>query len=161
MKICPKCGGQIGDENRFCTLCGVELTEEAQPAAPFPAYYQPAAPTADPFDHTEEFDDSDIHANKLYALLMYLTGLVGIAIALLDATESAYVQFHLKQNLKFCIAELLLGFIAAFLFFTFIVPIAAGVCLTILEIIRIIAFFQTCGNKSKEPAIIRSLGFLN
>ena len=160
MKICPKCGGQIGDENRFCTLCGVELTEEAQPAAPFPAYYQPAAPTADPFDHTEEFDDSDIHANKLYALLMYLTGLVGIAIALLGAKESAYVQFHLKQNLKFCIAELLLGFIAAFLFFTFIVPIAAGVCLTILEIIRIIAFFQTCGNKSKEPAIIRSLGFL-
>ena len=84
-----------------------------------------------------------------------------IAIALLGAKESPYVQFHLKQNLKFCIVELLLSLCAAVLFFTFIVPIAAGICMAILEVIRVIAFFQVCGNKAKEPAIIRGLGFLN
>ena len=115
----------------------------------------------DPFDRTNEFEEADVHGNKLYAMLVYLLGLIGIAIALLGAKESAYVQFHVKQSLKFCIVELLLGLCVGVLFFTIIVPIAAGVCLAILEVIRIIAFFQVCGNKSKEPAIIRGLGFLN
>ena len=162
MKICPNCAAQCSDENRFCTICGTQLPEAPQ-AAPtaFPTYYQPAAPMADPFDRTAEFDQSDIHGNKLYAMAIYLLGLVGVFIALLGAKESAYVQFHVKQMLKFSIVELLLGICAAVLFFTILVPIAAGVCLTILEVIRIIAFFQVCGNKAKEPAIIRSLGFLN
>ena len=162
MKICPTCGGQNGDENRFCTICGTQLPAVSQPVPnTIPNYYQPAAPAADPFDHTAEFEESDIHGNKLYAMVMYLLGVIGIAIALLGAKESPYVQFHLKQNLKFCIVELLLGFCTALLFFTFIVPIVAGVCLAILEVIRIIAFFQVCGGKAKEPAIIRGLGFLN
>ena len=162
MKICPNCGGQNGDENRFCTLCGTQLPVVAQPAPnAFPTYYQPAAPAPDPFDHTNEFEEADIHGNKLYAMVMYLLGIIGIAIALLGAKESPYVQFHLKQNLKFCIVELLLSLCAAVLFFTFIVPIAAGICMAILEVIRVIAFFQVCGNKAKEPAIIRGLGFLN
>ena len=162
MKICPNCGGQNGDENRFCTLCGTPLIEAPKPAPnAFPTYYQPAAPALDPFDHTKEFEEADIHGNKLYAMVMYLLGIIGIAIALLGAKESPYVQFHLKQNLKFCIVELLLSLCAAVLFFTFIVPIAAGICMAILEVIRVIAFFQVCGNKAKEPAIIRGLGFLN
>ena len=162
MKICPNCAAQCSDENRFCTICGTQLPEAPQ-AAPtaFPTYYQPAAPMADPYDRTHEFEEADIHGNKLYAMAIYLLGLAGVFIALLGAKESAYVQFHVKQMLKFSIVELLLGICAAVLFFTILVPIAAGVCLTILEVIRIIAFFQVCGNKAKEPAIIRSLGFLN
>ena len=30
----------------------------------------------------------------------------------------------------------------------------------ILFVLKIIAFFQVCGGKAKEPSIIRSLGFL-
>ena len=160
MKICPNCGYQVNDDSRFCTICGTPLTAEPQATA-IPTYYQPTAPIPSPFDHTAEFDQADIHANKLYAMAVYLLGIVGIAIALLGAKESAYVQFHLKQGLKFCIVELLLSLCAAVLLFTFIVPIAAGVCMAILEVIRIITFFQVCGNKAKEPAIIRGLGFLN
>ena len=162
MKICPNCAAQCGDENRFCTICGTQLPEAPQ-AAPnaFPTYYQPAAPMVDPFDRTHEFEEADVHGTKLYAMLVYLLGLIGIAIALLGAKESAYVQFHVKQSLKFCIVELLLGLCVGVLFFTIIVPIAACVCLAILEVIRIIAFFQVCGNKAKEPAMIRGLGFLN
>ena len=162
MKICPTCGGAVGDENRFCTLCGTPLPQEPLPAPKaFPAYYQPADPIPDSFDHTAEFEESDIHSNKLYAMLVYLLGLIGVAIALLGAKESAYVQFHVKQSLKFSIVELLLGICAGILFFTIIVPVAAGIFAAILEVIRIIAFFQVCSNKAKEPAIIRGLGFLN
>ena len=160
MNICPKCGSQVSDGSRFCTICGTPLTAEPQATA-IPTYYQPAAPIPSPFDHTAKFDQADIHANKLYAMAVYLLGIIGIAIALLGAKESAYVQFHLKQGLKFVIVELLLSLCAAALFFTIIVPIAAGVCIAILEVIRIIAFFQVCGNKAKEPAMIRGLGFLN
>ena len=160
MKICPNCGYQVNDDSRFCTICGTPLTAEPQATA-IPTYYQPTAPIHSPFDHTDKFNDADIHANKLYAMAVYLLGIIGIAIALLGAKESAYVQFHLKQGLKFVIVELLLSLCAAALFFTIIVPIAAGVCMAILEVIRIIAFFQVCGNKAKEPAMIRGLGFLN
>ena len=164
MKICPICGGEISDDSRFCTLCGTQLPEESRPVPAVPAAfstnYKAPESIPDPFDHTRDFDETDIHDNKLFALLMYLTSIVGIFLALLGANDSPYVQFHLKQNMKFLIVEVILGLCASVLFFTFIVPIAAGICLTIVEIIRIISFIQVCGNKAKEPAIIRSLGFL-
>ena len=68
---------------------------------------------------------------------------------------------HRKHKITLILLLLVILLCAAALFFTIIVPIAAGVCMAILEVIRIIAFFQVCGNKAKEPAIIRSLGFLN
>ena len=164
MKVCPICHSQVAPDSNYCTMCGNRLPDESQATPPkssvYQNYYQPT-PVPDPWDHTAEFDAADVSEHKLYAMLMYLTSIVGIIVALLAAKESAFVQFHLKQGLKFVIVELLLSLCAAALFFTILVPIAAGVCLTILEVIRIIAFFQVCGNKAKEPAIIRSLGFLN
>lgn len=165
MKICPICHSQVGDESYYCTMCGNRLPEDAEtvPNPPQPWQqipYQPAAPVFNPYDHTAEFDAKDVSENKLYALLMYLSGIVGIFLALLGAKESAYARFHLRQNLKLLVVELLLGLLAAVSFFTVIGPIAAGVCLVIVEVIRLIAFFQTAAGKSKEPAIIRSLKFL-
>ena len=163
MSVCPICHSQVPEGSNYCTMCGNRLPDEPQ-AAPkqssvYQNYYQPA-PTPDPWDHTAEFDAQDIRGNKLYAMLMYLTSILGIAIALLGAKESAYVQFHVKQTLKLFIVEVLLGVIAGLLAFTIIVPIAAAVCIAICTILQIIAFFQVCGNKAKEPAIIRSLNFL-
>lgn len=167
MKVCPICHSQNGDESYYCTMCGNRLADEVEPVPyqnpPYqPPYQQPVyqQPVYNPYDHTAEYEASDVASNKLYAMVMYLTGIVGILIALLGAKDSAYVQFHLRQNLKFLVTEVLLGLCAAVLAFTIIVPIAAAVCLVVVEVIRVIAFFQTCGGKAKEPAIIRSLGFL-
>ena len=164
MRICPICHSQNGDENYYCTMCGNRLPDDPQTMPEQPVMYrQPAPqpfPVYDPYDHTASFDGKDITDHKPYALAMYLLGIIGILIALLGAKDSAYVQFHLRQNLKLLIVETLLGLCAAVFAITVIVPIAAGICLVIVEIIRIIAFFQTCGGKAKEPAIIRSLGFL-
>ena len=121
----------------------------------------PAQPEKDPFDHTEEFTSEDIAYGKLWAMCVYLLDIVGIFLALLGAKESPYVMFHLRQGLKLTVVEVLLGIAAALLFWTFLVPIAAGFALAALLVIKAICFVNVCKGKAKEPAIIRKLGFLN
>lgn len=158
MKTCPNCNSQIDDNAAFCTNCGAQLAAPAQPQynAPQPAY----APVYDPYDHTAEFDPKDISDNKVFAMLGYLLGPVGIIIALLASHASPYTMFHVRQALKINVVSILILICTAVLFWTIIVPIAAAVMACILAVIEIICFFQVCGGKAKEPAIIRSLGFL-
>ena len=163
MKICPKCGAQLDDNATFCTVCGIALGGAPNPQQPQPQpqpMYQQPMPAYDPYDHTAEFDPKDISDNKVVAMLLYLLGAAGIVIALLMNNSSKYIAFHLRQALKFLAVETLLIIIGALLSFTIIVPIAAGVCFAIIFVLKIICFFQICKGKAKEPAIIRSLGFL-
>lgn len=213
MRICPKCGNALGDDARFCTLCGTkfvapeksegikleipgkepaaetpvnEVPEAEAPSMEIPqpeaasqnqqAYQQGAAqqqyqqtyqqpvytqPAYDPFDHTAEFEADDISANKVVAMLPYLMGIAGIVVAaLIGATNSPYTMFHIRQALKFTVVDILVGIASAILSFTIIVPIAGGICFVVLFVIKIICFFNVCNGKAKEPAIIRSLGFL-
>lgn len=156
MKYCPKCGAQMEDNAAFCPNCG----NNAQPNnSPYqaPVY---AAPEPDPFDHTGEFDAQDIPENKVLCMLVYLMGAIGIIYALLAGKDSKYVAFHVRQALKFEVVTILLGIVMALLFWTIIVPIVGGVCLAIVLVLKVICFFQICSGKAKEPAIIRSLGFL-
>ncbi len=150
MKFCPNCGTQMEDNAAFCPKCGVQPN-----AAPNMTY----APV-DPYDHTAEFDPQDISDNKVYAMLVYLMGTIGIIIALLAAQSSRFVGFHVRQALKIVAVNLLMLIASAVLFWTFIVPIAAGVMAVVFWVIKIICFFQICSGKAKEPAIIRSLGFM-
>lgn len=149
MAFCSKCGTQIEENKAFCPNCGTQV------GAPS------VSVTVDPFDHTSEFDAKDISDNKVIAMLPYLMGLIGVIVAaLLAKGESQFVSFHIRQALKLNIVSMLLGIISAVLAITFIVPIAAGVCIVIILVLQIIAFFQVCGGKAKEPAIIRNLSFL-
>lgn len=163
MSICPHCNAQVEDGASFCPACGKKIAVDAAPAgtpepAPAPDYYYP--PAFDPADHTAEFDPQDISDNKVVCMLVYLSSFLGIIIALLIGKDSPYVNFHLRQALKFLVCEILLGLIAAVLAFTLIVPIAAGIAICVLAVIQLICFFQVCQGKAKEPAIIRSLSFL-
>lgn len=166
MSICPHCNAQVEDGVSFCPACGKKIAVDAAPAAPAgtpepapaPNYYYP--PAFDPADHTAEFDPQDISDNKVVCMLVYLSSFLGIIIALLIGKDSPYVNFHLRQALKFLVCEILLGLIAAVLAFTLIVPIAAGIAICVLAVIQLICFFQVCQGKAKEPAIIRSLSFL-
>ena len=156
MKYCPKCGAQMEDNAAFCPNCGNNAQPNGSPNQA-PVY---AAPEPDPFDHTEEFDAKDISENKLLCMLVYLMGAIGIIYALLAGKDSKYVAFHVRQALKFEVVTILLGIVMALLFWTIIVPIVGGVCLAIVLVLKVICFFQICSGKAKEPAIIRSLGFL-
>lgn len=182
MKNCPNCQAQYDDTMKFCLQCGTELVDapaeepapapEAQPQYQQPAYdpayaqyaqpqYAAPAPAPDPADHTAEFDAEDIEKNKLYAISVYLLGVIGIIIALLAVKDSGFVRFHVRNVLKFWIVEILLTVVSAILCWTVIVPIAAAVCLCIVLVLEIIAFVQACKGKAKDPAIIKSIKFLN
>ncbi len=151
MKICPRCGSQVEDSAAFCTSCGAQLGVDA---APVPAV------VPDPSDHTAEFDPADIAENKIYGILVYLLGTIGVIITLLAAPESGYARFHVRQSLKLTIVEMILSLAAAILCWTFIVPIAAGIAVVVLFVVQIICFFRACKGQAKEAPIIKNLGFL-
>ncbi len=165
MKTCPACNTQLQDDATFCSACGTPIAAEANEQQGAPVYAQPAPQYAavqavDPYDHTAEFDETDISENKCYAMLIYLMSIIGIIIALLASKDSPYIKFHLRQAIKIEVVTILLALAASILSFTIIVPIAAAICLVILVVIRIICFFQICSGKAVEPAIVRSLKFL-
>lgn len=119
------------------------------------------APYVDPKDHTAEFTPQDISDHKVFAMLPYLLGTIGIIIALLAAKDSNYIMFHVREALKITVCGVLVGIITLLLCWTVIVPIAGAVCAIILLVVKIICFFQVCSGKAKEAAIISSFGFLH
>lgn len=172
MKVCPKCNTQCSDEAMFCTSCGTSFAEnvnqqeqnqnvgeqpEQQPGAPIPP-----AQYSDPCDHTAEFSDAEVHDNKIFALCVYLFDFLGVIIALLVriTNRSVYLDFHIKQQLKVTISEVLVAFISGVLCWTCIVPIAGGICMVILLVLKIICFIRTCTNKSVEVPILSNFGFM-
>lgn len=177
MKNCPNCNAPLDDNAAFCTNCGAQLVapqpaqnqvppqgqpvQNQMPPQGQPYYQAPPAPAyADPYDHTAEYDPKDISDHKVFAMLPYILGIIGIIIALLATHESKYTMFHIRQALKFTVVNILILIITLILCWTIIVPIAAGIMSAVLFVIQIICFFQVCNGKAKEPVIIRSLGFL-
>ena len=112
------------------------------------------------YGHTSEFTAKDISDNKVIAMLVYLMGTIGIIVALLASKDSPYLSFHVRQALKFTVLEVLTGIITLLLFWTFIVPIAAGIFGIVLYVCKIIAFFSICKGNAKEPYVVRSFNFL-
>ncbi|MCR5664951.1 MAG: zinc-ribbon domain-containing protein [Oscillospiraceae bacterium] len=147
MKFCPKCGAALEDAATFCSSCGFAFTSVA-------------APAGDPYDHTAEFDPKDVADNKLYAMLVYLTSVLGMVVALLAAPNSPYLQFHIRQALKLTITMAVVGFLTAVLAWTIIVPIAGGLAMLVLAVVDIICFVRVCKNRSTEAPIVCKLDFL-
>ena len=147
MAFCPNCGAQVEEGVAFCPQCGTGLNGQA----PEPIDY---------FDHTAEFHPQDISDNKVYAMLCYLMGTIGIIIALLASHESPYLRFHIRQAVKLAVTSMLIWIAAILLCWTIIVPLAACVLSIAIFVIRIISFFQICNGRAVEPALVRSLNFL-
>lgn len=115
------------------------------------------APVFNPYDHTAEFATKDISDHKLPCMLLYLLGVLGIIIALLMAKDSPYVNFHVKQEIKIAIIDILIAVALTALIWTIIVPLACAILLAILLVVKIICFAYVCGGKAIEAPIIRHI----
>ena len=160
MKVCPNCQNpNVADEAAVCPNCGAAF---AVPQVNTQIPQQtPTQPVVDRFDHTAEFDAKDIADNKLYAMLIYALGLVGVIIALLKKDDSAYLAFHLKQGLKLLVVTSVISVVTAVLCWTFIVPIVGSIALIGVFVLQVMLFIDVCNNKAKEPYIIRNIKFLD
>ena len=107
-----------------------------------------------------EYDPADISENKVMAMLPYAVDILGVIVAMLARSDSPYTDFQVRQYLKLLVCKFVVGVISAVLCFTFIVPIAGGICLVILFVIQVICFIRVCLGKAVEAPIVRSLGFL-
>ncbi len=121
---------------------------------------QPYAPKYNPHDRTAEFDAKDISDNKVWALLPYIASILGILVAKICAPNSAFVDFHARQAMKFFVTSWALGLVIAILCWTIIVPIVGVIAMGVLGVVQIITLVQACMGKAVEPVIIRSLPFL-
>lgn len=119
-----------------------------------------AAFAVDPTDHTAEFDAEDISANKPFAMLVYIGSIVGLIVSILMKKDSRYLDFHIRQSVKIYIIELLCVLLCMFLSWLIIPMIIAIIAIIVLLVVRVICFVQVAKGQSKEPEIIKSIGFL-
>lgn len=169
MKNCTRCNATLDDGAMFCTSCGLKFNAAPAPEQPVQnTYAQPnqaayqAPAVGNVYDHTAEFSAQEVSDNKLYAMLIYLTSILGIIVALIAQTnkKSAYLDFHIKQNIKVIIIQMFISLAMGVLAVTFVAPILGAIALGITVVVQFIGFFKTAGNKSVELPIIRNFGFL-
>jgi len=174
MKQCPNCRNQIPEEASFCPVCGTAINafhsfpepyppqqQAAQASAVYtPPVYTPPVVKVNPYDHTAQFEQTDIAANKNWCMLLYLLDFVGIILVLLRDHQSDYIRFHLAQMVKFCVLEALLSVVTLLLSWTVIVPVLALLGIIGLLVLKLICFVQVCRGKAVEPVLVRSVKFL-
>lgn len=149
MAYCSQCGAEISADAKQCPNCNAVIGVSA------------AAIVVNQFDHTAEFDATDISENKVYALIAYLVDFFGLIPALMVAKDSPYAKFHARESAKLSVATYLVAILTCCLMWTCIVPIAGIILLLILVVVKIICIVQVCKGKAVEPWLIRSLKFLH
>lgn len=142
MAFCPKCGTEIQPDATSCPACGIVFTP---------------AEAIDSNDRTAEFTAKDISENKVFALVAYAFGFIGIIVALLGAKDSPFTAFHVRQALKIAICQAILIVCCVIPFLGWIV---AGIGAIILLVLTIIQFVRVCKNQATEVPILCGFGFL-
>ena len=173
----------------FCKYCGKALQDgeicscpqaQAEAAAPGQPQYKPPQPPQPPqpqyqppqqqyqqpasapnaSDHTAEFDPKDISDNKLFASLGYLFGIIGIIVMMLINPSSPFVRFHMREAVKFAVADGLVAIATVVLSIIIIGALLGPIAMLVLYVIKIICIFQTLSGKAKEAPLLSSISFL-
>lgn len=175
MAKCTKCGADLADGAKFCTVCGTKQPEAAsgqtaQSGASSASGSIDFSETLKKFNDTEdttaEFEQSDIDSNKVMGVLAYLSWLV--LIPLLAASKSKFARFHTNQGLVLAICEVIWGVvlkivstILATVFGLIHLSFIASIIITLLNLVNLAFFILTilgivnvCNGKAKQLPII-------
>lgn len=113
-------------------------------------------------DTTEEFEASDIEANKVMGILAYLSWLV--IVPLLAAKNSKFARFHANQGLVLAIAEIIavviLGILGRIPMIGWIFRIAESLVSLACFIIAILGIVNAANGRAKELPIVGSFKLL-
>ena len=118
---------------------------------------QPFVTTIDPEDHTADFTPEDVSEHKIYALLVYIGGIIGIIPALLIGKDSPYLKFHIQQKMKLMVTSLLVTMVCSVTSFLIIPALLAGVAAIVVFVVNLICFFRTASGKSIEAPIVKDI----
>lgn len=118
---------------------------------------QPFVTTIDPEDHTADFTPEDVSEHKIYALLVYIGGIIGIIPALLIGKDSPYLKFHVQQKMKLMVTSLLVTMVCSVTSFLIIPALLAGVAAIVVFVVNLICFFRTASGKSIEAPIVKDI----
>lgn len=118
---------------------------------------QPFITTIDPDDHTADFTPEDVSEHKIYALLVYIGGIIGIIPALLIGKDSPYLKFHVQQKMKLMVTSLLVTMVCSVTSFLIIPALLAGVAAIVVFVVNLICFFRTASGKSIEAPIVKDI----
>ena len=121
MAFCGKCGAQIEDGAKFCSVCGAEVisaeqqnenaqTAETETKSDFGAKISGLNNTE---DTTENYDSADIQSNKGIALISYI-GILGL-IPLFAKKDSPFTQYHAKQGFTLLLLYVAVGIVSGLL----------------------------------------------
>lgn len=172
MAFCSKCGAQIDDNATFCPQCGTQVgaadnnTTRANNNSTGNAYEKVNAAVdtvkdklTNTKDHTAEFDQADIDANKGMSILAYI-GILFL-VPLLACKESKFAKFHANQGLILFIIDIIAGAIIAtigqIIIIGWIIDLALG--LSILACI-ILGIINTSNGKAKELPFVGGIEIL-
>lgn len=160
MAFCKNCGAQLEDSTAFCPNCGTKVEASFAEAEQIK---EQASQTeekkfdlnnmvdqiTDTPDSTDEFTQSDIDANKIYAVLAYI-GILFL-VPLLAAKESKFAQFHANQGIVLFLAGIACGVVNVIPLLGQIVSIIGYIAVAIFAILGIV---NAATGKAKELPLI-------
>lgn len=185
MKRCSSCNTLCEDYATVCTRCGKRLDArqggqkgpvQADPYGGQMHPWEERGIYGDRFDHTREFSPEVISKGKPMAMATYLFGIIGLVMGLLSR-DSAYVQFHVRQNVKYLVLNWIVAACCLILtgFFVFIgVAVGSfgmlkagsvflvlyGIYILVITVLKFICFVWVGQGKAVEALLVRNLGFM-
>lgn len=147
MPMCRNCGARMAEDAAVCPCCGARTQTTAED------FFRTVKNLNDTPDTTGSFSPQDVEANKVMAVLAYLSWLVVIPI--FGAKDSPYARFHANQGLVLFLAELIwgvfAGITASFLWFLGLILNLAHLAFVVLMILGIV---NAARGRAKELPVI-------
>ncbi len=171
MAFCKGCGKELEEGAKFCTSCGKAVDENTENTA--------AGNTQDEFtkkfneftdteDKTAEFEKEDIAANKVYALLSYISIL--FLVPLIAAPKSKYARYHANQGLTLFICEVAYNIVRGVLLrilrmilgslLTGIISFVTGIAGVLFVVFAIVGIINAAQGYAKDLPIIGKIKIL-